>query len=153
VVAGPDGNLWFAENTPSATGLGRITTGGQITEFPISPCDGRAACRPAGRFARSPFRSRPTSPGPSRQGLTLPPLNDQRYPPFYRLDARLEKRWSLGKERSVAFVAEVQNATLSKEARAYNCSGTQIGSTNTTTCSVTDLGLITLPSVGVEAFF
>jgi hypothetical protein len=66
---------------------------------------------------------------------------------------RLEKRWSLGKERSIAFVAEVQNVTLSKEARAYNCSGTQIGSTNSTTCSVTDLGPITLPSVGVEAFF
>ena len=90
---------------------------------------------------------------PPGQGSPLPPLNDQRYPPFYRVDVRLEKRWSLGKERSIAFVAEVQNVTLSKEARAYNCSGTQIGSTNSTTCSVTELGPITLPSVGVEAFF
>ena len=60
---------------------------------------------------------------PPGQGSPLPPLNDQRYPPFYRVDVRLEKRWSLGKERSIAFVAEVLNATLSKEARAYNCSG------------------------------
>ncbi len=90
---------------------------------------------------------------PPGQGSPLPPLNDQRYPPFYRVDVRLEKRWTLGKERSIAMVAEVQNVTLSKEARAYNCSGTQIGSTNSTTCSVTELGPITLPSVGVEAFF
>jgi hypothetical protein len=90
---------------------------------------------------------------PQGQGSPLPPLNDQRYPPFYRVDLRLEKRWSLGKERSIAFVAEVQNVTLSKEARAYNCSGMQIGSTNSTTCSVTYLGPITLPSIGVEAFF
>ena len=60
---------------------------------------------------------------PPGQGSPLPPLNDQRYPPFYRVDVRLEKRWSLGKERSIAFVAEVLNATLSKEARAYDCSG------------------------------
>lgn len=90
---------------------------------------------------------------PQGQGSPLPPLNDQRYPPFYRVDVRLEKRWSLGKERSIAFVAEVQNVTLSKEAGAYNCSGSQIGSTNSTTCGVTYLGPITLPSVGVEAFF
>jgi hypothetical protein len=90
------------------------------------------------------------SPG---QGAPLPPLNDRRFPPFYRVDLRLEKRWSLGKERSIAFVAEVQNVTLSTEARAYNCTGTEIGSTNSTTCSVDKLGPITLPSVGVEAFF
>ena len=87
------------------------------------------------------------------QGYPLPPLNDQRYPPFYRVDVRLEKRWSLGKDSSLAFVAEVQNVTLSKEARAYNCSGTQIGSTNSTSCAVSYLGPITLPSIGLEAFF
>jgi hypothetical protein len=90
---------------------------------------------------------------PPGQGYPLPPLNDQRYPPFYRVDVRLEQRWSLGKERSVAFVAEVQNATLTKEARAYNCSGTQIGSTHSTSCAVSYLGPITLPSIGVESSF
>jgi hypothetical protein len=90
---------------------------------------------------------------PQGQGSPLPPLNDQRYPPFYRVDVRLEKRWSLGKERAIAFVAEVQNVTLSKEARAYDCSAMQIGSANSTSCGVSELGPITLPSVGVEAFF
>jgi hypothetical protein len=67
---------------------------------------------------------------------------------------RLEKRGLLGKERSIAFVAEVQNVTLSKEARAYDCSVRQIGSAPLTmTCSVRELGPITLPSVGVEALF
>jgi hypothetical protein len=91
---------------------------------------------------------------PPGQGSPVPPLNDKRYPPFYRVDARLEKRWSLGPERSIAFVAEVQNATLSKEARAYSCQTTQTSSAPvSTTCSVRELGPITLPSVGVQAFF
>ena len=33
IAAGPDGNLWFTENTGSR--IGRITTGGVVTEFPI----------------------------------------------------------------------------------------------------------------------
>jgi virginiamycin B lyase len=33
IVAGPDGNLWFTETTAGA--IGRITPGGEITEFPI----------------------------------------------------------------------------------------------------------------------
>jgi hypothetical protein len=91
---------------------------------------------------------------PPAQDFALPPLNDQRFPPFYRVDVRLEKRWSLGRERSVAFVAEVQNVTLSKEARAYDCSARQIGSAPLSmTCSVRELGPITLPSIGLEAFF
>jgi hypothetical protein len=91
---------------------------------------------------------------PPGQGSPVPPLNDQRYPLFYRVDVRLEKRWSLGPERSIAFVAEVQNVTLSKEARAYDCQTIQTSSAPaSTTCSVQKLGPVTLPSVGVEAFF
>jgi hypothetical protein len=89
----------------------------------------------------------------AKRELSPPPLNDRRYSPFYRVDVRLEKRWSFGKAGSLAFVAEVQNTTLSKEARAYNCSGTQIGSANSTSCAVSYLGPITLPSIGLEAFF
>jgi streptogramin lyase len=33
IVAGPDGALWFTEK--GANNVGRITTAGQITEFPI----------------------------------------------------------------------------------------------------------------------
>jgi len=57
------------------------------------------------------------------QGPPLPPLDDRRFPPFYRVDVRLEKRWPLGNERSVAFVAEVANVTLSKEARGVQLLG------------------------------
>jgi virginiamycin B lyase len=32
ITAGPDGNLWFAD--PGGNKIGRITTGGAITEFP-----------------------------------------------------------------------------------------------------------------------
>jgi streptogramin lyase len=35
ITAGPDGNLWFADDTDSM--IGRITTGGSISEFAIVP--------------------------------------------------------------------------------------------------------------------
>src|SRR5690606_7900610 len=41
--------------------------------------------------------------------------NASREPPFFRLDLRLEKRWTLTEATWLAFVAEVMNATLSKE--------------------------------------
>jgi hypothetical protein len=92
---------------------------------------------------------------PPGQGSPVPPLNDRRYPPFYRADVRLEKRWSLGQQRSIALVAEVQNVTLTKEARSYDCQAIQINSAApiSQNCSVGYLGPITLPSIGVEAFF
>jgi virginiamycin B lyase len=33
ITAGPDGNLWFTED--AGNNIGRITTTGEITEFPI----------------------------------------------------------------------------------------------------------------------
>jgi hypothetical protein len=84
--------------------------------------------------------------------LPQPPLNDQRYQPFYRVDVRLEKRWSLRKNISMAFVAEVLNATFSKEEYGSSCTATNIGSSSTT-CQKNELGPVTLPSVGLEAFF
>jgi hypothetical protein len=85
--------------------------------------------------------------------IPLPPLNDHRYKPFYRMDVRLEKRWSFGKDRSIAFVAEVQNVTLTKEEYGSSCSATNIGGSAMTTCANNQLGPVTIPSVGVEAFF
>jgi hypothetical protein len=85
--------------------------------------------------------------------IPLPPLNDHRYQPFYRADVRLEKRWPLGKERSIAFVAEVQNVTLTKEEYGSSCSEMNIGGSAMTTCANNELGPVTIPSVGVEAFF
>ena len=39
IAAGPDGNLWFAETNGNQ--IGRITTSGPITEFPIPTADSR----------------------------------------------------------------------------------------------------------------
>jgi streptogramin lyase len=36
IVAGADGNLWFDDQYSSAPALGRITTAGVVTEFPLS---------------------------------------------------------------------------------------------------------------------
>jgi len=59
-----------------------------------------------------------------------------RNPSFYRVDLRLEKRWQLTKTVWISFVAEVLNATLSKE--VFND---------------TEIGPVTIPSIGVEGGF
>jgi streptogramin lyase len=41
ITAGPDGALWFA--VPSTANIGRITTSGNVTLFPISPPSGSSA--------------------------------------------------------------------------------------------------------------
>jgi hypothetical protein len=56
--------------------------------------------------------------------------------PFFRLDLRLEKRWTVGERAWLSFVAEVMNSTLSKESFAGQ-----------------DVGPITIPSLGLEAGF
>ncbi len=61
---------------------------------------------------------------------------DERTPPFFRVDLRLEKRWSFSGSRFLSFVAEVMNASLSKE-----------------TFGTEEVGPIVLPSVGLEAGF
>ena len=83
------------------------------------------------------------------------PYNAYRDPPFYRVDVRLEKRWSLGKSGYFAFIAEVQNVTLSKEVTPFglSCQGAQTAQGGTTQCSHSSIGPLTLPSVGVEASF
>jgi hypothetical protein len=75
---------------------------------------------------------------PGEEATLTPPrtTNVERWPPFYRLDLRLEKRWALGRTSWIAFVAEVLNATLSKD---------RIGDE--------EVGPITIPSLGVEGGF
>jgi len=87
--------------------------------------------------------------------VPVPPYNDQRTPPFFRLDIRLEKRWPLGKDGSIAFVVEGQNVTLSKETTplGLKCQGEMTPTQGTTQCTVGSTGPITIPSLGVEAFF
>jgi TonB family protein len=68
-----------------------------------------------------------------------------RLAPFFRVDLRLEKRWSLGKRAWLSFVAEWLNATLSKEEIGTSC--TLQG------CQATTVGPITIPSLGIEGGF
>jgi TonB family protein len=87
--------------------------------------------------------------------LAVPPYNAYRNPSFYRVDIRLEKRWRIGKSGSIAFVLEGQNITLQSEVTSLgqDCEGelTEEGETNT--CKPSEVGPLTIPSVGVEAFF
>ena len=87
--------------------------------------------------------------------VPAPPYNDHRTPSFFRLDVRLEKRWSLGKDRAIAFVLEGQNVTLSKQATplALDCMGDMMPQGGTTQCTVGKIGPLTIPSLGVQAFF
>lgn len=68
--------------------------------------------------------------------LANPTLSNSRNPAFYRVDVRLEKRWNLSQRAWISFIAEVLNVTLSKE--TYNS---------------TEVGPITIPSIGAEAGF
>jgi streptogramin lyase len=43
ITTGPDGALWFTEQ--NASKIGRITTAGVITEFPLNPMDNMVTLR------------------------------------------------------------------------------------------------------------
>jgi hypothetical protein len=62
-------------------------------------------------------------------------------PPFFRLDQRLEKRWSLGGPRWISLVIEMQNSTLSTETLGINCRET---------CEPVVIGPVAIPSIGLE---
>jgi len=87
--------------------------------------------------------------------VPVPPYNGYRAPSFYRVDLRLEKRWSLGKDRSIAFVLEGLNVTLSREVSplSLDCMGIMTPQGGTNQCTHGRFGPLTIPSVGVEAFF
>jgi TonB dependent receptor len=87
--------------------------------------------------------------------VPIAPYNQHRDPPFFRVDVRLEKRWPLGKDGYVAFIAEGQNVTLSKDISPFglSCSGTVGPQGGTTQCHHAAIGPITIPSLGVEASF
>jgi hypothetical protein len=85
----------------------------------------------------------------------MPPYNSLRDPVFARLDVRLEKRWLFDQRRFVAFVLEGQNVTLSKETSSLgkDCTGKVSSDGYTTECKRSEVGPITIPSIGVEAAF
>ena len=63
-------------------------------------------------------------------------LDPPREPSFYRIDARLEKKWTFGETTWLSFVAEILNATFNKE----SVRGEEIGP-------------VTIPSLGLEGGF
>lgn len=65
-------------------------------------------------------------------------------PPFFRLDQRLEKRWSLGKTRWISAIIEMQNSTLSTETLGVHCDAT---------CEPVVIGPVAIPSIGLEGGF
>ncbi len=71
-------------------------------------------------------------------GLVRPTRTTQteREPSFYRVDLRLEKRWPITKTAWISFVAEMLNATFHKEV-----------------VNETEIGPVTIPSIGVEGGF
>jgi TonB family protein len=73
------------------------------------------------------------------------PTEPKRFPPFVRLDARAEKRWTLGRRGWISLVLEAQNATLSREPNGLECN-----EWSSPRCKTTWLGPITIPSLGVE---
>jgi hypothetical protein len=85
--------------------------------------------------------------------VPIPPYNGERYPPFFRLDLRGEKRWTLGPHSTLALILEVQNATLSRQVFGLDCQGDMTPDTSTLNCKPAPSGPITLPSVGLEATF
>ena len=69
-----------------------------------------------------------------------------RAPAFYRVDARLEKRWPFSAKGYWAVVFEMLNATLSQEVIAYTCNAAL------SNCQSKTTGPVSIPSVGLEIF-
>jgi TonB-dependent Receptor Plug Domain len=94
------------------------------------------------------YTGRPDVPPVAVATTVLPLASDQRrLPDYYRLDARLDKRWNLGRGRWLTAVAEFFDATLTKEAVDYKCNFV------TRLCVAEYVGPIALPSVGLEGGF
>ncbi len=100
------------------------------------------------------YSGRPYTPTTAAGELLASP-NSSRLPVFSRLDVRLEKRWSLGAERSVSLILEGMNVTLRKEATGVSC-GRTAGADDDDLgdgCVAEEVGPIAVPSLGVEAVF
>lgn len=65
-----------------------------------------------------------------------------RLPDFYRLDARVEKRWKFAHDRWLALVFEGLNVTLSKDVVDYKCGDRG--------CRPQTFGPVSIPSIGLE---
>ena len=80
--------------------------------------------------------------------------NALRRPAFYRLDARVEKRWHIGETGWVSLVLEGMNLTLSKETVDFDCRVIEVlGGRGGLSCGGQEIGPITIPSLGVSGGF
>ena len=75
----------------------------------------------------------------------LPSEHPDRTKPFFRLDARLAKRWVFPKGAYVGLVFDMQNATLSRETFDVTCEANG--------CSPRVIGPITIPTLAFECGF
>ena len=90
--------------------------------------------RAGGRFTY--YTGVPNLDPPSGQPESFRLLIPTREPGFYRLDVRLEKKWTFGETTWLSFVTEVLNVTLNKESVRGN-----------------EIGPVTIPSIGLEGGF
>jgi len=74
-----------------------------------------------------------------------PSEHPKRTRPFYRLDARVSKRWKVGKAGYMGLIFDMQNATLSKEVFDVTCEKDR--------CEPRTLGPITIPTLALEMGF
>jgi hypothetical protein len=76
--------------------------------------------------------------------------NALRRPWFYRLDARLEKRWVIAERGWISFIIEGFNVTLRKELVDFDCRVADVlGSQAGLNCGGQEIGPISIPSLGV----
>lgn len=84
-----------------------------------------------------------------QNGLPLRPPG--RLPAFFRVDLRIEKRWTFRNDRWLAFVIEGLNVTGTKEVLSRRCSQPGRPSPDGLDgCADETLGPIVIPSIGVE---
>jgi hypothetical protein len=74
-------------------------------------------------------------------GVEIP----ERLPAYFRIDGRVEKRWTIGDRGWLSMVLEVLNATLTKEVLSVEC--------GTYECNEASFGPVTIPSLGIEGGF
>jgi streptogramin lyase len=72
ITAGPDGNLWFTEIGHVGSSIGRITTSGKITEFPLPSANTFPSSITAGSDGNLWFTAIGTNNGPSKIGVITP---------------------------------------------------------------------------------
>jgi TonB family protein len=75
-----------------------------------------------------------------------------RLPPFFRLDLRLEKRWTIFKRGWISLVLEGLNVSATKETVAVDCQGVNPARPGVE-CENETIGPVAIPSLGVEAGF